>query len=135
MFSQAWIENAARAALLALGTVSLGCGAALEEEPLHDDSTFDDVGTLREALPKRLFGKMGKCHVRSGAHVLVIAGDYNADGDCCGMTRCTGDCDGKKYVEVCIFCDADPGTTCEDGHHTVARLYGGSYRSSLNVRR
>ena len=110
-----------------------GCGAPNDDD-VEDVDYLDDevVDTARNAMAKSIATAGGKCHVKFGGYVLVGAGTYSSSGECCGMTKCTDDCDGKKYVEVCILCDAVVDVTCEDGHHPVARVLGGGLRSTYN---
>jgi hypothetical protein len=123
---------------LALGlTLWVGaCGAAVDDDFSGTDEfgEFDDeaVDTARDAMAKGPVSG-GKCHVKFGGFILVGSGTYSSSGECCGKTRCTNDCDGQKYVDVCILCSADADVTCEDGHHPVAFVPRPTLRSNLKV--
>ncbi len=124
---------------LALGLVALvsACGAAdgdYSDDDYSDSDSLDDeaVDTAQSSMAKGPISG-GKCHVKHGPYVIVGSGTYSSKGECCGMTRCTNDCDGQKYVQVCISCNAAVDVKCEDGHHPVALVRGGTLKSTLKA--
>ncbi len=121
---------------LALGLAFLvsACGAPMDDDFDDTDATDEETtDSAQQAMPKQMSTAGGKCHVKFGGFILVGSGTYSSSGECCGMTKCTNDCDGKKYVEVCILCNADADVKCEDGHHPVARVRGDTLRSTFNA--
>jgi hypothetical protein len=111
--------------LLLLLVSSLGCSAVGADEA-------EDVGVLASTLPKSPTPTSGKCHVSFGGYTIIVAGDYSADGSCCGKAQCTDGCaPGQKYIDVCIDCSADPDVQCENGHLPVARVQGMALADSV----
>jgi hypothetical protein len=87
---------------------------------------------MASTLPKGPTPTAGKCHVSFGGYAIIVAGDYSADGSCCGKALCSDGCaPGQKYIDVCIDCSADAEIQCENGHLPVARVQAGALDRSV----